>query len=250
MKLFSLDGKIALVTGPSKGLGKAMAIGLAEAGANVVGIGIDDMKDVQYEIENLGKKFYGISADLSNIDLLDKVIQEAIQAFGKIDILLNNAGIIRRGLAEEQSKKDYDVVFDLNVKALYMLTQRVAKHMIKNQYGKIINIGSIQSLIGGTNVSPYVASKHAVGGFTKALANEWGSKGINVNAIAPGFMITDNTEQLRQDIEKTKNITERIPMKRWGNIEDLKGPVVFLASDESKYVNGHILVVDGGYINN
>ena len=246
---FNLEGKTALVTGAGKGLGQGMVLGLARAGADIVGTDIIHMDETRASVEKYGRNFYGITADLSCENVPD-IAKKAIAAFGKIDILVNNAGIIRLSPAEDSSQSDYDAVMDLNVRCLYKLTQEIGRHMISNGYGKIINIGSILSLAGGSEVAPYVASKHAVAGITKALANEWGSKGVNVNAIAPGFMVTDNTYNLRQNTEATDAITERIPLKRWGDARDLQGPVVFLASDEARFVNGHVLVVDGGYLNN
>jgi len=250
MELFSLKGRVALVTGPSKGLGYAMTEGLAKAGADIVGVGIDGMDKIESLVLGFGCRFYGITADLSKPESIAGIAQQGIKAFGQVDILLNNAGMIKRSAAEDFSDSDYDAVMDLNVKCLFKLTQAIGSHMLDRRYGKIIHVGSIQSLIGGSGVSAYVASKHAVAGITRTLANEWGDRGICVNAIAPGFMITDNTAKLRENTEKTKTITARIPLQRWGNPQDLQGPIVFLASDASQYVNGHILVVDGGYLNN
>lgn len=250
MSLFSLENKVAIVTGAAKGLGQSMAIGLAMAGADIIGIGIGDSNETALKIENLGRKYINIVGDLTSLKDIKKLAKEAIETYSKVDILVNNAGVTPKGLAEEYSLENLNLAFDLNVKGLFLLTQEIGKHMIKNKYGKIINICSIQSLIGGINVSGYVASKHAVAGITKAFANEWGQHNINVNGIAPGFMETDNTSELRELTDLVKDIDKRIPLKRWGKPSDLQGPVVFLASDSSSYMNGHIMVVDGGYINN
>lgn len=248
--MFSLLGKKAVVTGLGKGLGRAMTLGLAEAGADIIGVDIGNMEETEKAVRAYGREFKAIYADLSNHDNLEQVAQEAIEAFGRVDILVNNAGVIHIDPAEVYPDSAYDFVMGINVKALFKISREIGKHMVSNENGKIINVASIQGLVGSVDVSTYVASKHAVVGFTKALANEWGSKGVNVNAIAPGFMITDNTQTLRDNIEESEKITERIPKRRWGNPEDLQGPVVFLASEASNYVNGHVLVIDGGYINN
>lgn len=250
MSLFSLKNKVAIVTGASKGLGQSMAIGLATAGADIIGIGIDDSSETASKIESLGRKYINIKGDLSDLSNIKDIAKKAIDSFSKVDILVNNAGVTPKGLAEEYSLENLNLAFELNVKGLFLLTQEIGKHMIKNKYGKIINICSIQSLIGGVNVSGYVASKHAVAGITKSFANEWGQYNINVNGIAPGFMKTDNTSELRELTDIVKDIDKRIPLGRWGVPSDLQGPVVFLASDSSSYMNGHIMVVDGGYINN
>lgn len=250
MSLFSLENKVAIVTGSSKGLGQAIAIGLAKAGADIIGIGISDSNNTKSQIEKLGKKYINITGDLSNLESIKSIAIKAINTFSKVDILVNNAGVTPKGLAEYYTLENLNLAFDLNVKGLFLLTQEIGKHMITRKYGKIINICSIQSLIGGINVSGYVASKHAVAGITKAFANEWGKYNITVNGIAPGFMKTDNTSELRELTDIVKDIDKRIPLQRWGEPSDLEGPVVFLASDSSSYVNGHIMVVDGGYINN
>lgn len=250
MSLFSLENKVAIVTGSSKGLGQAIAVGLAKAGADIIGIGISDSNNTKSQIEKLGKKYINITGDLSNLESIKNIAIKAINTFSKVDILVNNAGITPKGLAEDYTLENLNLAFDLNVKGLFLLTQEIGKHMITRKYGKIINICSIQSLIGGINVSGYVASKHAVAGITKAFANEWGKYNITVNGIAPGFMKTDNTSELRELTDTVKDIDKRIPLQRWGEPSDLEGPVVFLASDSSSYVNGHIMVVDGGYINN
>lgn len=246
---FSLDGKIALVTGVSRGLGRAMAIALAQAGADIVGVGYHGMGSTKAEIEALGRRAYEITWDLADSDKAPLLAKQCTEAFGRVDILVNNAGIIRLGPAEDCPTEDFDAVMDVNLRSLFLLTRDIAKGMIAQGGGKIINVCSVQSCRGGFLDSAYVASKHAVHGLTRAWANEWGRYGINVNAIAPGYMVTDNTANLRKDTAAVAAIDGQIPMGRWGQPEDLMGPVVFLASSASDYVNGHLLVVDGGYLN-
>lgn len=245
---FSLTGKVALVTGASRGLGQGMAVGLAEAGADVIGAGISNMTETRDQVEALGRTFYEIKADLSEATAAKQLVIEAINQAGKIDILVNNAGIIKRSEAESFSDEDWNAVINVNLNSVFQLCREVGQHMLERGSGKIINIASMLSFQGGLRVPAYTASKHAVAGLTKSLANEWVSKGINVNAIAPGYMETDNTEALRANEERNAYITSRIPKGEWGKPEDLKGPVVFLASDASSYVNGHILCVDGGWM--
>lgn len=246
---FSLDGKIALVTGVSRGLGRAMAIALAQAGADIVGVGYHGMGSTMADIEALGRRAHEITWDLADSDKAPQLAQQCIKAFGRVDILVNNAGIIRLGPAEDCPAGDFDAVMDVNLRSLFLLTRDIAKGMIAQGGGKIINVCSVQSCRGGFLDAAYVASKHAVHGLTRAWANEWGRYGINVNAIAPGYMVTDNTANLRKDAAAVAAIDGQIPMGRWGRPEDLMGPVVFLASSASDYVNGHLLVVDGGYLN-
>lgn len=250
MNEFSLQNKKALITGPSKGLGQAIAVGLAKAGADIIGLDIGDMSQTQELVQGLGREFTGLYGDLGKTDQISGYAASALEVYGTVDILVNNAGVIYRAPAEEFPEEGYDFVMDINVKALFLLTRDISKQMKANRYGKIINICSIQSIQGAVDVSAYVASKHAVAGITRAFANELGGFGVNVNGIAPGFMITDNTEKLREQKDKVQAINDRIPMGRWGNPEDLAGPAVFLASDASAYVNGQLLVVDGGYLNN
>jgi 2-deoxy-D-gluconate 3-dehydrogenase len=245
---FQLNGKVALVTGASRGLGQGMAVGLAEAGADVIGAGISDMSETRKQIESLGRNFYEIKADLSQQGAAKQLVLDAVRETGKIDILVNNAGIIRRNEAEHFSDEDWNAVINVNLNAVFQLCREVGNHMLENGSGKIINIASMLSFQGGLRVPAYTASKHAVAGLTKSLANEWVSRGINVNAIAPGYMETDNTEALRANEERNAYITSRIPKGEWGTPEDLKGPVVFLASEASSYVNGHVLCVDGGWM--
>lgn len=247
--LFSLEGKVAAVTGVSRGLGQAMAVALAQAGADVVGLGVHGMGETKGQIEALGRRAVSLSADLMESDRAPDAAARAIAAFGRVDILVNNAGIIRLGPAEDISAADFDAVMAVNLRALFLLTREIGRQMIALGGGKIINICSVQSIRGGFDDAAYVASKHAVAGLTKALANEWGRYHINVNGIAPGFMVTDNTAKLRTQKEQVAAIDAQIPLGRWGRPADLMGPVVFLASAASDYVNGHLLVADGGYLN-
>jgi len=247
---FKLDNKIAIVTGASRGLGKGMAIGLAEAGANLVLASISNTDQTKQIIqEKTGKEVLQIHADMSKKKSLDKIIEQTIKKFGKIDILVNNAGIIRRAPLPEFSEKDWDDVIDVNQKHLFFLSQKVAKQMIKQgNGGKIINIASMLSFQGGIKVPSYTASKSAVMGLTRIMANELAQYNINVNAIAPGYMATDNTKPLQQDPVRNKAILERIPTGRWGTAEDLQGIVVFLASAASDYMQGYTVAVDGGWL--
>ncbi|MFC6334471.1 2-dehydro-3-deoxy-D-gluconate 5-dehydrogenase KduD [Paenibacillus septentrionalis] len=250
MKLFNLAGKSAIVTGAARGLGQAIAIGLAEAGADLVLVTNQSAADeTKQQIEQLGRKAIIVKADVSDQAQLAGIIEQAKQAYGRIDILVNNAGIIRRTPAVDYSFADWQAVLSTNLDSVFTLSQLAGKEMIEQGSGKIINIASMLSFQGGINVPAYTASKHAVAGLTKALANEWASKGVQVNAIAPGYMATDNTAALRADEVRSKQILERIPAMRWGNNEDLKGAAVFLSSQASDYVNGHVLCVDGGWMN-
>jgi 2-dehydro-3-deoxy-D-gluconate 5-dehydrogenase len=246
--IFNLDGKTAIVTGGTTGLGQAMALGLAEAGANIVIADIADSTETKEKILSLGKKVIQMKVDLMKFDTINNVVKKALDEFGKIDILINNAGIIRRTPAIDFSEKDWDEVMNLNSKIVFFLSQAVAKDMMKRNYGKIINVASLLSFSGGITVPSYSASKGAVAQITKALANEWAQFGININAIAPGYMVTNNTAQLRKDEKRVQSITDRIPVGRWGMPDDLKGAAIFLSSAASDYVNGHILLVDGGWM--
>jgi len=247
---FTLTGKVAIVTGCSTGLGEGMAIGLAEAGADVVGI--DYMAgpyQAQAVIEGLDRKFLEIPADLSSLKPIPGIIEKAVATFGRIDILVNNAGIIRREDAINFTEKDWDDVMNLNVKTVFFFSQAVARQFIKQGAGgKIINIASMLSFQGGIRVPSYTASKSGVMGITRLMANEWAKHHINVNALAPGYMATNNTAPLRADPVRSQDILGRIPAGRWGLPEDLKGPVVFLASDASSYINGYTIAVDGGWL--
>ncbi|MBN1788392.1 MAG: 2-dehydro-3-deoxy-D-gluconate 5-dehydrogenase KduD [Sedimentisphaerales bacterium] len=246
---FKLNGKVAIVTGTSRGLGQGMAIGLAEAGADIALVGISDMSQTHQQIEKLGRRCIAINADLSSTEDVDKIVTAAIAKFGGIDILVNNAGITRRAPVVEFSEKDWDDVMNVNVRTLFFLSQKVAKIFIKQgRGGKIINTASMMSFQGGILISSYTASKSAVAGLTKIMANELAKHNINVNAIAPGYMATDITAPLQKDAVRNKAILERIPLGRWGNPEDLKGIVVFLASAASEFLHGTIIPVDGGWL--
>lgn len=246
---FKLDGKVALVTGSNRGLGQAIAIGLAEAGASVIGVSRDELSDeTQGEIDAIGQAYHHISADLSTLDAdgCAELVQQAVNIYGRVDILVNNAGIIRRAPALDFSESDWDDVLQVNLKAVFFIAQAVARQMTKG--GKIINIASMLSYQGGITVPSYTASKHGIMGLTRALANEWAKDGINVNAIAPGYMETDNTAALRANPERNPTIVARIPAGHWGKPDDLKGAVVFLASDAATYIHGTTLDIDGGWM--
>ena len=245
---FDLTGKVAIVTGGYKGLGQGMAIGLAEAGADLVLVDREEAAQTADRVKSVGRRALTISVDLMSIDPIPSIVQQAIETFGKIDILVNNAGTIRRTPAIDYSEKDWDDIMAVNAKTVFFFSQAVARDMMKRKYGKIINIASLLSFQGGILVPAYAASKAAVAQVTKALANEWAASGININAIAPGYMATDNTKALREDPVRSKAILDRIPAGRWGTPQDLAGVAVFLASSASDYVNGHVLVVDGGWL--
>jgi 2-deoxy-D-gluconate 3-dehydrogenase len=249
LESFKLDGKSAIVTGAARGLGQGIAIGLAEAGADVACVDILSTTETKKTIKDLGKRVIEIEADLSKLASINDIITTTKDAFGKIDILFNNAGIIRRSPITEFSEKDWDDVININQKTLFFLSQAVAKEMIaQGNGGKIVNTASMLSFQGGILVPSYTASKSAVMGLTRLMANELAPHGINVNAIAPGYMATDNTAPLRADSVRNKAILERIPAGRWGTPEDLKGIAVFLASDASSYLQGYTIAVDGGWL--
>ena len=247
---FKLDGKTALVTGSDTGLGQAMAIALAEAGADIVGASnVEAIKGGETEkaITGLGKKFTGYVVDISNREQLYSFINE-VKANHAIDILINNAGMILRKPVAEHPDEWWDKVIAVNLDAQFLLTREFGKDMLARGNGKIIFTCSLLSFQGGINVPGYTASKSAVAGLVKAFANEWAGKGVNVNGIAPGYIATNNTQALREDAERSKTILDRIPAGRWGVPEDFKGPVVFLSSEASNYMNGHVMVVDGGWM--
>ena len=246
LDMFSLKGKVAVVTGSNTGLGQGICRAFVEAGAKVVGV---SRRPSTETAEMLGENFYNVLADLSSCDVIPKVVEGALEKFGRIDILVNNAGIIKRQDSIEFSEENWDTVMAVNLKTVFFLSQAAAKQFIKqNSGGKIINIASMLSYQGGIRVPSYTASKSAVRGITMTLSNEWAKYGINVNAIAPGYMATNNTSQLRQDEERSADILARIPAGRWGTPADLEGAAVFLASAASDYVNGFTLAVDGGWL--
>jgi 2-deoxy-D-gluconate 3-dehydrogenase len=246
---FKLDGKVAVVTGSSTGLGQAIAVALAEAGAHVVGVSRSPSDSAQKAVSALGKKFLWIEADLSSIAPVPGIIAKTVETFGRLDILVNNAGIIRREDALDFTEKNWDDVMNTNAKTVFFLSQAAARQFVaQGNGGKIINIASMLSFQGGIRVPSYTASKSAVMGITRLLACEWAKHGINVNAIAPGYMATDNTVQLRADPERNQAILARIPAGRWGSPEDIQGAAVFLASTASNYINGYTIAVDGGWL--
>jgi len=246
---FKLDGKVAIVTGASTGLGQGMSLALAEAGASVVGVDYIEMPDTEEKMKAIGAKFVGVVANLMTIDPLQSIIDTAVEKFGSVDILVNNAGIIRREDAIEFSEQNWDDVININLKTVFFFSQAAAKQFVKQGTGgKIINIASMLSFQGGIRVPSYTASKSAVYGITRSMANEWASKGININAIAPGYMATNNTAQIRSDKDRSEAILDRIPAGRWGTPDDMRGTVVFLASSASDYINGYAIAVDGGWL--
>lgn len=250
-KNFDLSGKIALVTGCNKGIGRGMALGLAEAGADIIGVaGSLELSGsiIEQEVKALGRNFKAYQADLSNREKVYEFIQQVKVENPKVDILLNNAGIIKRNPAAEHSDEYWDSVLSINLDTPFLLAREFGKDMIAQRSGKIIFTCSLLSFQGGINVPGYAASKGALASLVKALANEWAGKGVNVNGIAPGYIATDNTEALRNDPERSTAILSRIPANRWGEPQDFKGPVVFLASEASNYVHGTILTVDGGWM--
>ena len=248
MQLFSLQGRVAMVTGCNKGLGQGIALALAEAGADIVGVSRQPADDTRQQVEALGKRFYSVEAELGHHSPTE-IVNQAIAHAGKLDILINNAGMIRRAPAIEFSEDDWDSVIDVNLKAAFFLAQQLAKHCIERKApGKIVNIASLLSFQGGIRVASYTASKSGILGLTRLMANEWAAQDINVNAIAPGYMATDNTQALRDDPQRHDEILARIPAGRWGSPEDLAGAVIFLCSDAARYVHGQTLAVDGGWL--
>lgn len=249
LKQFSLAGKVAIVTGSSTGLGEGMAYGLAEAGADIVGIYNKNLPANKEKIEAMGRRFLGIPADLSSVALVHDIINKTVETFGRLDILVNNAGIIRRNKSIDFTEEDWDDVMNVNLKTLFFLSQAAARQFIRQETGgKIINIASMLSFQGGILVPSYTASKSGVMGLTRLLACEWAPHNINVNAIAPGYMATRNTQPIQDDPVRNKQILERIPAGRWGSPDDMQGTVVFLASEASRYIHGYTLAVDGGWL--
>jgi 2-deoxy-D-gluconate 3-dehydrogenase len=245
---FDLTGKVALITGANTGIGQAIALALAEAGADIACVGRSEATETCSKARAMKRRAINISADLSSTKPIPKVVAKAISELGKIDILVNNAGIIRRADSVDFTEVDWDAVIDTNLKTLFFLSQAVAKGMIAQGSGKIINIASLLSFQGGIRVPSYTASKSGVAGLTKLMANEWAAKGVNVNAIAPGYIETNNTAALQADETRNRQILDRIPVGRWGAAEDIGGVAVFLASSAANYVHGHILAVDGGWL--
>ena len=246
--MFNLDGKVALVTGARTGIGQGIAEGLAEAGCDIVGAGHAAMPETEAYVKNLGRKFLFYDIDLTSQEKIQNLVDETIKTFGRLDILVNNAGIIRREDVLDFSEKNWDDVISMNMKSLFFLSQAAARFMKDHGGGKIINIASMLSFQGGIRVVSYTASKSGVAGITKLMANELAKYKIQVNAIAPGYIATNNTDALIKDPKRSAEILGRIPADRWGTPQDLKGAAIFLASSASDYVNGHILAVDGGWL--
>jgi 2-deoxy-D-gluconate 3-dehydrogenase len=245
---FDLTGRAAIVTGANTGIGQAIAVALAEAGADVALAGRSRADETAARVTALGRRAVLIEADFGSTAPVQTVVDEALTAFGRLDILVNNAGIIRRAEAVDFSEADWDAVIDTNLKSLFFLCQAAGRHMLARGSGKIVNIASLLSFQGGIRVPSYAAAKSGVAGLTKALANEWAGRGVNVNAIAPGYIATNNTAALQADETRNRQILERIPAGRWGDPKDIAGAAVFLASPAADYVNGHVLAVDGGWL--
>lgn len=246
---FDLTGRVAVITGANTGIGQAIALALAAAGADIAAVGRTPADETVAQITAIGRRAIIIAADLSTIEPVDRIVDETVDKLGGLDILVNNAGIIRRADSLEFTEEDWDAVIDTNLKSVFFLCQAAARYMVTSgRGGKIINIASMLTFQGGIRVPSYTASKSGIGGLTKLLANEWAAKGINVNAIAPGYIATNNTAALQADEARNKSILDRIPAGRWGDASDLGGAAVFLASDAARYVQGHILAVDGGWL--
>ena len=245
---FDLSGRVAVVTGANTGIGQGIAIALAKAGASIVAVGRSSMDETKAQIEPTGSAFHEIRADLGSIAPVNDIVEETLSTFGALDILVNNAGIIRRADAIDFTEADWDDVMDVNLKTAFFLSQAAAKHMLARGSGKIINIASLLSFQGGIRIPSYTASKSGLAGLTRLLACEWAGKGVNVNAIAPGYFVTNNTTALREDPDRNAAILGRIPAGRWGVPKELGGAAVFLASDAANYVHGTILPVDGGWL--
>ncbi len=248
MNPFDLSGRVAVVTGANTGIGQAIALALAAAGADIAAVGRSAATDTVEQVRAMGRKAEIVSADLSTIEPVSRVVDETVEKLGGLHILVNNAGIIRRADAVDFTEEDWDAVVDTNLKSVFFLCQAAGRHMIANGGGKIINIASMLTFQGGIRVPSYAASKSGIAGVTKLLANEWATKGVNVNAIAPGYIATNNTAALQADEARNKSIVDRIPAGRWGDPSDLGGAAVFLASSAANYVQGHILAVDGGWL--
>ena len=249
LDLFSLKGKTAVVTGANTGLGQGICVALAQAGASVIGVARRSCADTAEKIAEFNGSFSELIVDLSTPDAVDKIIEGIDSLGGNVDILVNNAGIIKRADALDVTEEDWDAVINLNQRLVFFLSQKIAKkYMVPQKYGKIINIASMLSYQGGIRVPAYTSSKSAIIGMTRALANEWAGLGININGIAPGYMATNNTTQIREDANRNEAILDRIPSGRWGTPEDFCGAAVYLASAASDYVNGFTIAVDGGWL--
>ena len=248
MNPFDLSGRVAIVTGANTGIGAGLALALAGAGADVACVGRTPAEETVAGVRALGRRAEFVAADLSTTGPVGRVVDETLEKLGRLDILVNNAGIIRRADAVDFTEADWDAVMGTNLKSVFFLTQAAGRHMLRQGSGKVINIASMLTFQGGIRVASYTASKSGVGGLTKLLANEWAAKGVNVNAIAPGYIATNNTAALQADENRNRSILDRIPAARWGDPADLGGAAVFLASSASNYVNGHILAVDGGWL--
>ncbi|MEG1003755.1 2-dehydro-3-deoxy-D-gluconate 5-dehydrogenase KduD [Clostridium sp.] len=249
LDFFNLEGKVAIVTGGNTGLGMAYAEALAKSGADLLVTTFDDnIQEVKELVEGIGRKIIFVKGDLTKKDVIESVVDTCLKEYGKIDILVNNAGTIRRAPLLEYKDEDFEAVMNINLNAVYYLSRRVAKVMVDQGHGKIINIASMLSFQGGKFVPPYTASKHGVVGITRAFANELATHNVQINAIAPGYIKTANTAPIRADEKRNAEILGRIPAERWGEVSDLMGTVVFLSSKASDYINGHVIAVDGGWL--
>jgi 2-deoxy-D-gluconate 3-dehydrogenase len=246
--IFDLSGKVAIVTGANTGIGQAIALSLAEAGTDIAAVGRTPAQDTVEKVRALGRKAEIISADLSSIEPVQRVVDETLEKLGGLHILINNAGIIRRADSTDFTEADWDAVIDTNLKSVFFLCQAAGRHMLAQGEGKIVNIASLLSFQGGIRVPSYTASKSGVAGLTKLLANEWAARGVNVNGIAPGYIATNNTAALQADETRNRQIQERIPAGRWGEASDIGGAAVFLSSGAANYIHGHVLAVDGGWL--
>ena len=244
---FDLTGRRAVVTGANTGIGQAIAVALAQAGADIVAVGRSDPAETRERVRAAGRRFTPVAADLSTLEPVERVVREA-EADGPVDILVNNAGIIRRADSIDFTEADWDAVVDTNLKGVFFLTQAFARPMLERGRGKVVNVASLLSFQGGVRVPAYTASKSGLAGVTRILANEWAGRGVNVNAVAPGYVETNNTEALRADAARSRAILERIPAGRWAAPEDIAGAVVFLAGPAADYVHGVVLPVDGGWL--
>jgi 2-deoxy-D-gluconate 3-dehydrogenase len=252
MSVFDLSGKVAIVTGANTGIGQGIALSLAQAGADIAVVGRTTPSETEAKVKALGRRFLSISADLSSMEPIPRIVPEAVTGLGRADILVNNAGMIRRADAVDFTEADWDAVMDVNLKSVFFLSQAFARHALadttRTGNAKIIQIASLLSFQGGIRVPSYTAAKSGLAGVTKLMANEWAAKGLNVNAIAPGYIVTNNTEALRADEGRTRDILARIPAGRWGQPSDMGGAAVFLASPASDYIHGAVIPVDGGWL--